>query len=69
MKQKNYVYSIQRKIEKKNNQVEYMLNDVETELFRITRCPIKPIDWCGDFVLRVTTEEELAEAKKEFGTD
>jgi len=58
-----------RKNRKKNNQVEYMLNDAETELFRITRGPTNPKDWCGDFVLSVTTKEVLAEAKKEYDTN
>ena len=58
-----------RKNRKKNNQKEYMLNDAQTELFRITRGPINPKHWCGDFVVKVTTKEVLAEAKKEYGTD
>jgi len=59
------VYS--KKNRKKNNQVEYMLDDAEKHLYRITMGPIKKTDWCGDVVINVTTKEEYEAAKKEFG--
>jgi len=58
------VYS--RKNRKKNNQVEYMLSEDEKQLFKIARGGLVAKDWCGDFIVSVTTEEVLAEAKKEY---
>ena len=56
------IYS--KKNRKKNNQIEYMLSDNEKQLYSITRDTHhgKPL-WCGDFIVNVTTDEVLAEAK------
>ena len=56
------IYS--KKNRKKNNQVEYQMNDAKTQLFRIYRessyCGMR--DWCAGFILSVTTQDVVDRA-------
>jgi hypothetical protein len=58
-----------RKNRRKNNQIEYQLSDNEKQLYRITRGGMIPTDWCGDFVINVTTPEVVKEALAKYEQD
>lgn len=49
-----------KKNRKVNNQIEYQLSDDKKSLYSITR---DSKNWCGDFLINVTTPEVLEKAK------
>ena len=53
------VKNFSRKNRKKNNEVEYQMNDAKTELYKITR---GNGDWCGDMMVNIVTKEEYEKA-------